>query len=336
MSTEVDPNNTGEQASSSPKKRVKPNNIPKLDNEAIDARRKEAIDSLPAAVQKKPQLYNDVVEIINKTNLHRNWSESNLYKGFMHWSEFAESNDRPKLAYMIATGAVYKALKGNVPKFLLEVEKRGLKEWMAEQLEIPAQKATSSTATPQVKTEPGTQSANLNTIRQSIEGENGSTPLAGSKRPALAESSEPASKRPNFGTNQAHGTPKSTVEILQLPQQRIVFREAGTQTDQTLAIEEAAKEMRMTTAENKERGKKMDEQYEMLRDLTGMLNNYRASGSSQLTQTRPAINSVQQQAFQLPAQEVFSVQPGTFQSGTFPHGGRGGPTFFYNPNREWQ
>ncbi|KAH7185923.1 uncharacterized protein B0J16DRAFT_342936 [Fusarium flagelliforme] len=332
MSQEPDSSNAA-QASSSPKKKPKPNTIPKLDNEAIDERRKQVIDRVPDSVNKETQLYKNVVEIINKTSLRRTWTETNLYKGFMHWAEFAEPNDHPRLEYMIATRAVHDSFEVRNPKFLLEIAKRGLQDWVNEQLGIPAQTATSSKPTapeaqqtapqsqqqtPKIKTEPGSRSANLSTIRQSIEGDNGLTPATGVKRPAPSSSSEPINKRANFGTDQALGTPKSTVPMLQIPQQRIVFREAGTQTDQTLAIEEASREMRMTTAENKERGRKMDEQFEMLRDLTGMLNNYRGSGSSQLTQARPTINSVQQQAFQFPAQEVFSVQRSstTIESGS--------------------
>ncbi|RFN51236.1 hypothetical protein FIE12Z_4554 [Fusarium flagelliforme] len=350
MSQEAAIDDAAEKASPAPKQPKKKPVIPKDDNEAIDKQRQAAIDCIDASVRKHPQLYKKVTEHIGNTTVRRGWAENNLYKMFMHWSEFAEADERPKLDYMIATLAVHKSFKVNQHKFLLEVLRRGLNEWVEDELKAPAQTATSSKPTapeaqqtaaqaeqktPKIKAEPSSQSTDLNTIRPSIEGDNVLAPPTGVKRSAPGQSSEPMSKRTNFGTDQALGTPKSTVPMLQPPQQRIVFREAGTQTDQTLAIEEASREMRTTTAENKERGRKMDEQFEMLRDLTGMLNNYRGSGSSQLTQARPTINSVQQQAFQFPAQEVFSVQPGTFQSGPFQPGSRGGPTFFYN-NREWQ
>ncbi|KAJ4139841.1 hypothetical protein NW768_001186 [Fusarium equiseti] len=350
MSTEADTSNVGEQASPPPKTPKKKPVIAKDDNEAIDKQRQAAINCIDASVKDHPQLYKKVTEHIRNTTVRRGWAENNLYKMFMHWSEFAETDERPKLDYMIATLAIHKSFKANQHKFLLEVSRRGLDEWVENKLKVPAQTVTSSKPTapeaqqtaaqaeqqtPKIKTEPGSQSTSSNTIHPSIEGDNIPAPPTGVKRSAPSQSSEPMNKRANFGTKQALGTPKPTVPMLQLPQQRIVFREAGTQTDQTLAIEEASREMRMTTAENKERGRKMDEQFEMLRDITGMLNNYRGSGSSQLTQTRPAISSVQQQAIQLPAQDVFSFQPGTFQSGAFQPGSRGGPTFFYHPNREW-
>lgn len=328
MSTEADPNNAGEQASS-PKKKSKPNTNPKPDDEAIEARRNAAISWIPDDAQKHPQLYKDVVAHIQKITTQRRFAETNLYKAFMGWSELAKPTDRPKLDYMIAALAVYHSFEGRQRQFQLEVESRGLQDWVYKKLEAPAQTATpakptapeAQQATPKVKAEPGVQDANINAIRQSIEEDKGV------KRPAPIQTTEPMNKRVNTGTGQALETPKAAVPMHQLPQQRIVFREAGTQTDQALAIDEASRDIRMATAAMNEQARVMREQFEVMRDHNGMISN--AFGRSQLTQARSTVNSVQQQqAFQLPPQEVYTIQPGTFPAGS--------RRLFYNPNSEWQ
>lgn len=327
MSNEADTNNAGEQASSSPKKKSKAT-IAKPDDEAIEERRNAAISWIPDDTRKHPQLYKNVVAHIKKISTQRRFTETSLYKAFMGWSDLAKANDRPKLDYMIAALAVHDSYEGRQRQFQLEIDSRGLREWVDKKLEVPAQTATPSKPTapevqqkiPEVKTEPGTQNANINTIRQSIEDDRGV------KRPAPSQSIEPVNKRANIGTSQALETPKATAPMLQLPQQRIVFREAGTQTDQALAIDEASRDIRMATAAMNEQTRAMREQFEVMRDNNGMISN--AFGRSQLTQARPPINSVQQQAFQIPPQEVYAIPPGTFQPGS--------RRFFYNPNSEWQ
>ena len=83
----------------------------------------------------------------------------------------------------------------------------------------------------------------------------------------------------------------------------------------------------MATAAMNEQARVMREQFEVMRDHNGMISN--AFGRSQLTQARSTVNSVQQQqAFQLPPQEVYTIQPGTFPAGS--------RRLFYNPNSEWQ
>jgi hypothetical protein len=321
MSNEADTNNAGEQAPS-PKKKSKPN------DDAIEERRNAAISWIPDDTKKHPQLYKNVVAHIKKISTQRRFTETSLYKAFMGWSELAKPNDRPKLDYMIAALAVHDSYEGRQRQFQLEIDSRGLREWVDKKLEVPAQTATparptvpeAQQKTPQVKTEPGAQNANINTIRQSIEEDRGV------KRPAPSQSTEPMNKRANIGTSQALETPKVTAPMLQLPQQRIVFREAGTQTDQAPAIDEASRDIRMATAAMNEQTRAMREQFEVMRDNNGMISN--AFGRSQLTQARPPINSVQQQAFQIPPQEVYAVPPGTFQPGS--------RRLFYNPNSEWQ
>ena len=188
MSTEADTNNAGEQGSPVPKTPKKKPVIAKDDNEAIADRLQRAIDCIPDDAKKKTQLYNNVVAHIRKTNLRRAWVDTSLNKMFMGWSEFAEPNERPKLDYMIAAIAVYDMFGVEHQKFALEVTKRGLREWVNNKLEVPVPTATSSKSTapeaPKIKTEPGSQSAELNKVRQSIEGGNASTIAYGSKRPA--------------------------------------------------------------------------------------------------------------------------------------------------------
>ncbi|RBR23254.1 uncharacterized protein FIESC28_03996 [Fusarium coffeatum] len=319
MSTEADTNNAGEQASPVPKTPKKKPVIAKDDNEAIADRLQRAIDCIPDGAKIKTQLYNNVVAHIRKANLRRAWVDTSLSKMFMGWSEFAEPNERPKLDYMIAAIAVYDMFGVEHQKFALEVTKRGLREWVNKKLEVPAPAATSSKPTapevPKIKTEPGSQSAELNKIRQSIEGGNGSTLPTGSKRPAPSESLEPANKRADFGTNQTLGTPKPTVPMPKLPQQPIIYREAGVQTDQSLALGEAREAMEKATA-------RMERQTQVLEGHNAMFNEL--AGRTTITSTRPSVNHAHQALqFQGEAQEIFPVQYINRQQGPSSFYGRG-------------
>ncbi|QPC69557.1 hypothetical protein HYE68_000309 [Fusarium pseudograminearum] len=326
MSAEKDtPEVAPEEATPTPTKASKSGNTrAKPDPEAIRARQDEAIKYIHPNAKKFPDLYAKVKGHIRGHVLRGSkWSEVVVYKKFIGWSELAEPHHRPKLDYMVAVLAIHDYYGVGNPTFLKEVATRGLEAWVNEQLEdspeaASAPKSTMSENTqqePRVKIEPEFRGESAaSTIRKSIEGENGLAVAAGLKRPAHKHSAEPSNKRANLGSNQAFLAPEPNVATPQYSQQRIVYREAGMQTDSHASVEEASKSMLAAAA-------KMEQQVQVLQNHNGVLGNL--LDKAQVAPARAGNNIVYQQP-QYQAQDMIPLQPINRQP----------PSLYFDPNRD--
>lgn len=305
MSPEADPaNSASEPATPTPAKNDKSSTArAKKGPEVSRAQYELVLKRIPPAVKDHPLVYERVVHHIKSTSMSRKWVDTGLCRRFFGWCDFSDDRERPKLEIMIATLVVYDWYDVRNSRFDKEVTNRGLRAWVAEQLNVNSQAASAPETTapatpqqvPQVKTEPGLRDDHgADSIRQSIEDENGSAATSGLKRPALEHPAGPINKRANLWMDHAPvASELDKLAVFQPSPQRIVYRETGTQTDNNAAIEEISRPMCKVTAA-------MEEQTQVLKNHNGMLAHLleRAQG----TQLRPSTAVAHPQPFQVQAQ----------------------------------
>ncbi|KAG8671153.1 hypothetical protein FPOAC1_004392 [Fusarium poae] len=278
------------------------------DAETSRARHDEAIKQIHPGAKKFPELYTKVQHHIKAHALGRKWTDNSLYKRFLGWADFADVNDHPKLDMLIATMAVRDYFDTNSHMYDSQVNFRRLREWMDTQLSVPTQSKSASNPKalakaqrqPRVKTEPELGSGDAaDTIRKSIENENGFAVPADLKRHAQEHSAQPSNKRANLGSDQTLVAPDSNnVGMLQPSQQRIIYRETGMQTDSYASIEEVVGPLRQVAAS-------FQEEFKVLQNHTAMMGNLMER--AQVTPARPAHNVAHQQQYQV--QDMIPLQP---------------------------
>ncbi|CAM1502450.1 Fc.00g044340.m01.CDS01 [Cosmosporella sp. VM-42] len=97
----------------------------------------ESILNIIPEAKAHPDLYNRVVKRISEANFGRcrTWSDYQPIKHFYGWALTAGENDKPDLEILISLLAVHRTLAHTTnDKFAIEVENRGLKEWVAKKL----------------------------------------------------------------------------------------------------------------------------------------------------------------------------------------------------------
>lgn len=99
------------------------------------------IENIDPRVKNHTVLYNSVLARLQPLKLGRNktWSESLLAKDFYAWARVAGDYDRPNLEFLLAVLSAHGVLSTATTRnnmFTRECEKRGLRLWAEEQLEL--------------------------------------------------------------------------------------------------------------------------------------------------------------------------------------------------------
>ncbi|KAH7264888.1 uncharacterized protein BKA55DRAFT_685371 [Fusarium redolens] len=323
MSSETESaDNTTDKVEAPPARKAKSSKpmISRDDVEAIRERWDAAIARIHPDAKKHPALYRRVVELIEKSNLRRGWSDTQFYKNFVAWCRVSGPDAQPDPEIFLATLAVHESFGNNNVKFIEEVRKRGLKQWVEHQLRkhLPfvSTPISAEPETPRVKVEPGASSQGTdrrqvdaayrnNIIRPSVEGDFGG-PIRAVKRPAPEHPAQPANKRASVQVDQALLTAEvHRLAELQASQQRIVLRDAGTQTDNDISLERISEPMLKAAEAMRENNEKQDEQIRTLMEHNRLLADL--LGRFQASQLRPA-DSMPRQHFQAQPQEIVPLQ----------------------------
>ncbi|KAF4959392.1 hypothetical protein FGADI_1714 [Fusarium gaditjirri] len=303
--------------------------IPRDDVEAIRKRWDDAISCIHPNAQKHPAMYQRVVELIKKSNLRRGWSDTQFCKDFAAWCRVSGLDARPDPEILLATLAVHESLGNNNFKFDQEVRSRGLKQWVEQELRkhrpFESTPISAEPETPRIKAEPGTgnqgperrqaDSAHRNdSILPSVESNFGG-PIRAMKRTVPDHPGLPANKRANTSVDQAGFTAKvCQLAELQASQQRIVLRDAGTQTDNDISLERISEPMLKATEAMRENNEKQDEQIRTLMEHNRLLTDL--LGRVQASQLRP-VDSMPRQHYQAQPQEIIPLQPVNHQPPAF-------------------
>ncbi|CCT69887.1 uncharacterized protein FFUJ_05808 [Fusarium fujikuroi IMI 58289] len=292
--TEGADNGTGK-VDTAPARKPRPSKplIPKDDVEAIQKRHDEAIACIHPDTKKHPSMYQRVVELIKKCNVRRGWADTQFYKDFTAWCRVSGLDAKPDHEVLLATLAVHESLGGNNFKFAQEIRNRGLEQWLEQELKKHRPFVSTPTPaepeTPPIKTEPGTRSQG---------------PERGQADSSRRNNSQPANKRASA----------------QEDQQRIVLRDAGTQTDNDISMGRISEPMLEATKAMKENNEKQDEQIRTLMEhnrlLADLLERVQAS------QLRAA-ESIPRQHYQGQPQEIIPLQAVNHQP----------PTYYYERSR---
>ncbi|KAF4335049.1 hypothetical protein FBEOM_11092 [Fusarium beomiforme] len=332
------------------KARSKKQVIAKDDTDGIRAKWDATIECILPAVKKHPALYRGVVQRIENANLRNKWADTPVYSAFQKWASASPRDARPDLEWFLAVLAVHSSFEGTHPKFMDEVNRRGLKEWAEKQLKKQNPQSSTPLSSepetpqqePRVKGEPGIDTQRLqmtpvvlrpgqvnNNIRSSVETDFGG-PLLGMKRPAPEEPPQSANKRTNFQVVPAydHADVDRHAGLLGI-QRRIVLRDEGTQTDDTIALQGAVEPMLKATAAMKEQAEGLKEQIRQLQEHNMSLLEHdralaevsgRVRGVSQLRH----VSNIHQQQIQPQATELIPLQPVN----------RHPPTYYFESPRE--
>ncbi|KAF5635598.1 uncharacterized protein FTJAE_6219 [Fusarium tjaetaba] len=274
--------------------------ISKDDIEAIEKRHNEAIACIHPDAKKHPSMYQRVVELIKKCNVRRTWGDTQFCKNFTAWCRVSGLDARPDPEILLATLAVHETLGHNNFKFAHEVRNRGLEQWLEQELRKDRPFVSTPTPaapeTPRIKTEPGTRgqgpergqadpSHRNDSILPSIESNSGG-PVRAMKRTASGHPGQPASKRASAQVDQASLAAKvHRLAELQASQQRIVLRDAATQTDNDISLERISEPMLKAVEAMKENNEKQDEQIRTLMEHNRRLSDL--LGRVQSSQLRP-------------------------------------------------
>ncbi|KAF9771693.1 hypothetical protein IL306_010665 [Fusarium sp. DS 682] len=324
--------------------------IAKNDTGAIRARWDAAIACILPGAKKHRKLYKGVIQRIENTNLRKRWIDTQLYMTFQKWVSVSPTDARPDLEWFLAVLAVHDSFDATKPKFMDDVNKRGLKEWAVKQLKkqnplsstpVPAEPKTPQQAS-RVKTEPGINAQGLqatpvgarpgqgnNSVRPSVEINFGG-PLLGMKRPAPEHPAQPVNKRANTQVVEANDTADVNRHAgLVTLQQRIVLRDQGTQTDSEISIQRVLGSMQAAMGAMKEQAEGLKEQIRQLREHNmSLLEHDRALGEVSgrvrgVSQLRH-VSNIHQQQMHPQAAEIVPLQPMNRQA----------PTYFYESPRE--
>ncbi|KAI1025576.1 hypothetical protein LB503_006693 [Fusarium chuoi] len=330
----------------SKKARIRNPGISKDDTKAIRERQEAAIAQIHPDTKNHPVLYKGVVQHIERNNLRNGWAKTQLNGTFQHWSRVSTLTARPDLEWLLAALAVHASFEPLNLKFMDEVKKRGLKEWVEKQLKnqdplsstpTPAEPTTPQQA-PQIKTEPGIDSRRLqatpggaragqgnNTVLPSIETGTGGT----LKRAAPVHPAQPANKRASVLTNQAF-SPAGVSSYAGPPvaPQRIVLRDQGTQTDDNVSWGNVVEPMLKATDAMTGSKEKLDGHTLALQEHNRVMEEHNRLLSQLLArvpgaQIRPVDNMPRHQ-FQPQAQEIVPLQQVNHQP----------RTYFYHPGRD--
>ncbi|RBA19366.1 hypothetical protein FPRO05_09469 [Fusarium proliferatum] len=334
--TEGADNGTGK-VDTAPARKPRPSKplIPKDDVEAIQKRHDEAIACIHPDTKKHPSMYQRVVELIKKCNVRRGWADTQFYKDFTAWCRVSGLDAKPDHEILLATLAVHESLGSNNFNFAQEIRNRGLEQWLEQELKKHRPFVTTPTPaepeTPRIKTEPGTRSQGPergqadssrrnNSILPSVETNSGG-PFLAMKRTAPDHPGQPANKRASAQVDQASFTAKvHRLAELQASQQRIVLRDAGTQTDSDISLERISEPMLEATKAMKANNEKQDEQIRTLMEHNRLLADF--LGRVQASQLRPA-ESIPRQYYQGQPQEIIPLQAVNHQP----------PTYYYERSR---
>ncbi|KAI1037921.1 hypothetical protein LB505_001548 [Fusarium chuoi] len=331
----------------SKKARIRNPGISKDDTKAIRERQEAAIAQIHPDTKNHPVLYKGVVQHIERNNLRNGWAKTQLNGTFQHWSRVSTLTARPDLQWLLAALAVHASFEPLNLKFMDEVKKRGLKEWVEKQLKkqdplsstpTPAEPTTPQQA-PRIKTEPGIDSRRLqatpggarpgqgnNTVLPSIETGTGGT----LKRAAPIHPAQPANKRASVFTNQTF-SPAGASGYAGPPvaPQRIVLRDQGTQTDNDVPLQTILASMQEAMGAMKEQSKGLKEQVRLLQEHNmSLLEHDRAladvSGRVRSVNHLRHANNIHHHQIQPQAAEIVALQPVNRQP----------PTYYYESPRE--
>ncbi|KAF4418439.1 hypothetical protein FACUT_11834 [Fusarium acutatum] len=319
--TESADNRTGK-VGTTPARKPKPSKtfIPKDDVEAIEERYNDAIACIHPDAEKHPSMYQRVVDLIKKCNVRRTWGDTQFCKDFTAWCRVSGLDARPDPEVLLATLAVHESLGHNNFKFAHEVRNRGLEQWLEQ--ELRKDQPFVSTPTPvepetsRIKTEPGTRSQGPergqadpsrrnNIILPSIESNSGG-PIRAMKRTASDHPGQHANKRASAQVDQASFTAKvHRLAELQVSQQRIVLRDAETQTDNDISLDRISEPMLKAVEAMKENNEKQGQQIRTLMEHNRLLADL--LGRVQASQLRP-VESMPRQHYQGQPQEIVPLQ----------------------------
>ncbi|KAF5648325.1 hypothetical protein F52700_1017 [Fusarium sp. NRRL 52700] len=316
--------------------------VAKGDVEAIEKRHNDAIACIHPDAKKHPSIYQRVVELIKKSSLRRTWGDTQFCKDFTAWCRVSGLDAKPNPDIMLATLAVHDSLGNNNFKFAHDVRTRGLEQWLEKELNKHRPFVSTSTpvepGTPRIKTEPGTKSQGPEqgqvdpsrgngSILPSIEGNSGG-PVRTMKRTASDHPGQPANKRASAQVDQASSTAKvHRLAELQAPQQRIVLRDTGTQTDDNISLGNVVEPMLKATKAMTGSKEKLDEHTLALQEHNRVMEEHNKLLSQLLArvpgaQVRPVDNMSHHQ-FQSQPQEIIPLQAVNHQP----------PTYYYERSR---
>ncbi|KAF5254383.1 hypothetical protein FANTH_868 [Fusarium anthophilum] len=332
MSSETESADNGPaEVDTTPARKSRPSKIliSKDDVEAIKKRYNDAIACIHPDAKKHPSMYQRVVELIKKCNVRRSWADTQFCKDFTAWCRISGLDAKPDPEILLATLAVHESLGRNNFKFANEVRNRGLKQWLEKELRKDQPFVSTPTPaepeTPRIKTEPGTRSQGPergqadpsrrnDTILPSIESNSGG-PVRAVKRTAPGHPGQPANKRASAQVDQASLTAKvHRLAELQASQQRIVLRDAATQTDNDISMERISEPMLKATEVMKENNEKQAKQMRALMEHNRLLADLLARVQS--SQLRPA-ESMPRQHYQSQPQEIVPLQAVNHQPPTY-------------------